>query len=378
MRVLFVPQAGALGMGGITRLLALASEAQLRGHTVAFLAPAELPLLTTYHSGVQFEHHAPRFRGAVAGEAQSFAESLQIRGMLDVDYLSAAVHRELQSYAEFRPDLVVTENQITVPISAALAGVSYAATAATINLEEDDRPEVVVDVTRMLRWTMAQASLQVDSLSELLHGSAVLNIAPTIRSLEPALGALPNIFYMGPLLFAPLELRPCEFPPPDGKQRLLVYLSRGLVTPAALLHEMSTAFPQGEYSVLVALATRQPDLVLPDGWAQAVLPGMTVGLQACDALITRGGQNTIMAAALAAKPVVGTPGFSKEPTFNIQGLEQLRIARLLPGHPTGTGLLQAVEELRASDAVTNAEALAQSLRLAPGISGLWQKLEERS
>lgn len=39
MRILFAPLAGAYGMGGITRCLAVAEQAVMRGHQVALLAP---------------------------------------------------------------------------------------------------------------------------------------------------------------------------------------------------------------------------------------------------------------------------------------------------------------------------------------------------
>ena len=46
MRILFMPQAGALGIGGMTRCLAIAEEAQLWGHHVGFFCRPDIqPML---------------------------------------------------------------------------------------------------------------------------------------------------------------------------------------------------------------------------------------------------------------------------------------------------------------------------------------------
>ncbi|MFG3207325.1 hypothetical protein [Streptomyces sp. NPDC048192] len=59
MKILFEPLGGALGIGAITRCLAMARAAVMRGHQIAFLAPDGYPLVDELALGPRFPAPAP-------------------------------------------------------------------------------------------------------------------------------------------------------------------------------------------------------------------------------------------------------------------------------------------------------------------------------
>jgi UDP:flavonoid glycosyltransferase YjiC (YdhE family) len=387
MRVLFAPQAGALGIGGITRCLAIAHHAAVRGHAVAFCAPEGYPLLDLHFQGACFDVPRPiPPRPIGAGEAQSFAESLLLRGMAEPDYLTAAVAAERCAIRQFRADAVVTENQPTVAIAARAEGIPFVATAATINLRAFAASALAapgVEATVSDAYRLACRALDVpepESVEDLLHGQAALNVAPTAEVLEPLLNTLPRLHYVGPLLFAPVELAPAPtFTPNDAEVRILVYLSAGAVTVEALLPVLAEALPPPRYAILVAARDEvvgERRLPYCDGnITVARLPGMSRAMQQTDLVVTRGGQNALMACLLAGRPVVGVPGTSSEPNFNLRVLEAHGVAAVLDGVPSVHALAEAATRLLDGATAERSAALGRILRRQGGPAEVVRLLE---
>lgn len=354
----------------------------MRGHQVAFIAPHHYPLVRQFSIGELFECPEPDNANAGSGEAKTFASSLAIRGMLQPDYLRAAVSAETRVIDDWRPDLIFTENQISIAISARRSGVPYLATVASINLDTFDESSQGRDTDLTSIWAIEDEWRLVPSVSieGLLHGHATLNVAPTAPTLEPALMNLPNIKFVGALLFPPIELaKGVEFASTD-KVRLVVYLSTGLVT----LHNagvvLAEAFPAKDFEVCVAVRSRAAegisDFERMYGIRVFALPGMTTSLRRCDLLLTRGGQNALMAALLAGKPIIGTPGWSAEPTFNLRMLESLGAAKCVPGVPTVDDLVAAYIDVVNSETTEMSRQLGDILREYGGPSELVRSIEK--
>lgn len=372
MRILFEPLGGALGIGAITRCLAIAEAAAVRGHRVAFLAPDGYPLIDELALGERYFAPFPTRRPepAAGGEAHGFTEAVLIRGMAEPAYLHAALDAEEQAYRAFRPDIVVTEMQPTVPIAAHTAGVPFACTVQSPNLASFAGPGT--QPQRRARADATFAALAQEhglpgtaTLDDLLHRRAAVNLAPTIEALEPALASVPNTRYVGPVLLPSLELAPA--PRYDAAEfRVLVYLSSGTLTLDTYLPVIAEAFPAPRYSVVVA--AREDEVGgrrVPFRHGNVIVagtPGITRLLQDTDLLVTRGGQNALMAALLAGVPVVGTPGGSPEPAFNLGTLEEHGAALTLPGHPAPDALAAAAETVLSGDAARHAARLGDLLR----------------
>lgn len=134
------------------------------------------------------------------------------------------------------------------------------------------------------------------------------------------------------------------------------------------------AFPGPEFSVVVA--AREPSVAgraVPfqqDNIVVAPTPGMT------RLLITKGGQNALMAALLVGVPVIGTPGRSPEPIYNLGTLQAHGAARTLLDEPTADDLSQAAHALLDGKAARRAARLGDLLRRHGGATEAVQALEE--
>ncbi|GAA3491358.1 glycosyltransferase [Streptomyces cremeus] len=385
MRILFEPIGGALGIGAITRCLAMAQAAAMRGHRVAFLAPEGYPLIDELDLGERyfapFPERTPELVGS--GEADGFTEAVLIRGMGEPAYVRAALDAEVSAYRAFRPDMVVTEMQPTVPIAAHIARVPFACTVQSPNLAAfagpSDRPESCARVEATFAALAREHGLpEPASLEDLLHQHAAVNIAPTAEVLEPALGALPRTRYVGPVLLPSLELAPAPRYD-DAEVRVLVYLSFGALTLDEFLPVIAKAFPAPRHSVVVA--AREKDIAgreVPfrqDNVIVARTPGITRLLQDTDLLVTRGGQNALMASLLAGVPVIGTPGRSPEPIFNLGALQAHGAALTLLDEPGPEALAEAAQTLLTGHAAQHAARLGDLLRRHRGAVEAVEALE---
>ncbi|GAA2776648.1 hypothetical protein GCM10010521_64190 [Streptomyces rameus] len=105
MKILSEPLGGALGIGAITRCLAMAQAAVMRGHQVAFLAPDGHPTVDEGRSAPRFPAPAPVRPPELVGtgEADGFTEAVRIRGMAQLHYAERAIAAELDPYRMFAP-----------------------------------------------------------------------------------------------------------------------------------------------------------------------------------------------------------------------------------------------------------------------------------
>ncbi|MFD4557866.1 glycosyltransferase [Streptomyces sp. NPDC058469] len=373
MRILFEPIAGAVGLGAITRCLALAQAAALRGHSVAFHAQP-YPLLEDFPVGDRYDAVIPtRPRPLTDPQSSSFSEALGIRGLSRPDYLREAVRAELKTIEQYRPDVIVTEWQPSVPIAAHAAGVPFVATLATTELSRlagrplgADAPfhEVDGDIVGVAREYGIDDCTSVD---ELLHLRSLANIAPTVPELEPLLTGVPHTHFVGPLLFPPLELRRPDIPAQRADKKILVYLGAGAVSVPSMVNVLGEAFPAPEYDVLVAAREREIDgATLPlrrGSVAIAHEPGLMAALQDCSVAVLRGSQNAVAASLMCGVPIVGLPGDrDSEPMYNMQVIEAHGCGRLLAGMPSPAEIATAAAQVMADGSAERAGSLGALLR----------------
>lgn len=378
MRFLFEPLAGAMGLGGITRCLALAQAAALRGHVVAFHSQP-YPLLERYPIAPRFDSVIPtRPRPITDPQSASFNEALSLRGVHQPDYLRAAIESELKTIEQFQADVLVTEWQPSVPIAAAAAGIPFVATLATTELSalvghSCSADEPFAQVNSDVATVAAEYGITgVESVDELLHTRSLVNIAPTVPELEPLLTGVPRTHFVGPLLFAPLELQA-----PDGfgqqierqqaTKKVLVYLGAGAVSVASMVEVLAEAFPAPDYDVLIAAREHEiAGRAVPfqhGSVAVAHEPGLTAALQDCDVAILRGSQNAVAACLMAGVPIVGLPGTrDSEPLYNMEVLQAHGCGKMLRGTPSAAEVAEAARAVMSDGSAARAGRLGALLR----------------
>jgi UDP:flavonoid glycosyltransferase YjiC (YdhE family) len=377
MRILFEPIAGAVGLGAITRCLALAQAAAVRGHSVAFHAQP-YPLLESYAIGHRYDAVIPtRPRPLADPQSSSFSEALGIRGLSRPDYLREAVRAELKTIERYRPDVIVTEWQPSVPIAAHASGVPFVATLATTELSrlvgqplgaDDPFHEVDGDILGVAREYGVEHCASVD---ELLHLRSLVNLAPTVPELEPLLTGVPHTHFVGPLLFAPLELRRPDIASQSAHQKILVYLGAGAVSVPSMVPVLGDAFPAPEHEVLIAAREQEIDgRPLPQRRGSVAIahePGLTAALQDCSVAVLRGSQNAVAASLMAGVPIVGLPGDrDSEPMYNMKVVEAHGCGRLLAGMPSAADVAKAAAQVMADGSAERAGRLGALLRSKGG------------
>jgi UDP:flavonoid glycosyltransferase YjiC (YdhE family) len=259
--------------------------------------------------------------------------------MNDLSYLQHTIDAELLTYKEFRPDIIFTENQFSVAISARLAALPYATTAATVNLPHFESPlyddgQSTVGVEVPFNKILHSYGLApVNSICELYHGFAAANFAPTIPEFEPALAELPRVQYVGPILDSSTEISALPELASEAleHQPIYVYMSVGVLPPETYVPILAeVAKVTGLYFIVALRQSHYCEQTLPTRLGSVFLfdmvPGLTM-IKRSRLVITRGGQNTLMCCVLAEKPVLGFPGHSAEAHFNLVGLEQTHLVR---------------------------------------------------
>lgn len=217
-------------------------------------------------------------------------------------------------------------------------------------------------------------------VDELLHGRSVANFAPTIPELEPLLTGVPNTHFVGPLLFAPLEMRPA----PEwtrSERNVLVYLGAGGVALTDMVDVLADAFPAPEYSVLVAArekSIRGTDLPYTHrNVTMAHEPGLTAALSGTDVIVARGSQNAVAACLMSGVPVVGLPGTrDSEPIYNMKTLEAHGCGIMLTGQPSADDIASAASELLGAGAALRALRLGDLVRAGGGAAEAIGVLEQ--
>lgn len=273
MKILFIPQAGALGIGGVTRCLAVATEAAFCGHQVAFFCRKEI------QEFIKMMIDARIFTAPAPIQKQredciknfTLADSIRIRNMDDFTYLRSTIKVEIETIRQYKPNIIFTENQFSAAISAELTSIPLVTTAASVNHPKFTSPlydldEKVPNIESNFNRILKKYSLApISDISELSNGRSTLNISPTIPELEPLLADFPNNHYVGQLLFNKLEIGSMEdnFIPRNSIV-IFVYMSKGSIRTDKVVSTIRKLFNKKHFFFLVA--TREKtfmNIILP-------------------------------------------------------------------------------------------------------------------
>lgn len=337
-------QAGALGIGGLTRCLAVATEAALLGHQVAFFCRKEVQGLVRrmIDARIYTAPVPPQLPAMNRSTVKNFtlADSIKIRKMHNLGYLEDTIRAEVEAIEAYKPDFIFTENQFTAAISSQIASVPLATTAASVNHPRFMSPlykarDKTIGVEENFNIILDRYGLDpISDISDLSNGRSALNIAPTIEELEPLVKSFPNNHYVGQLLFSKQEVGPLDKDlPTDGPPVIFVYMSRGSITPEYFLPKLKEAFDNKKCFVAVAMReSHNAGRKLPYNLSKNIrlynmLPGISV-ISRSTVVITRGGQNTTMGCMLTGTPMLGFPGDSAEADFNIRSVAANGAAKL--------------------------------------------------
>ncbi|MGB6068072.1 MAG: nucleotide disphospho-sugar-binding domain-containing protein [Desulfomonilaceae bacterium] len=346
-RVLFLPLiTRGPAIGTITRCLAIAEHLRLLGHETLFLTSGEGAKYVS-EAGFDYLQGVAPDPAAALHPLYDLSDVAVFLNLTREEYLRRSLDAEQNAVESFHPDVLFSEFKLTAPITAAQSGLPLVSTACSpadprfvSPLFPDKRAvnheEAIAGFNRILE---ERDLAPVKDVAELFFMRSNLKVAPTIQQIEPLLADVPNLHYVGYLLYDRRELAPLPkglIEKALGRNLVFAYFGTGEISPAQYTKVLPRAYDGTEFHAIVAVGDH-PDLpYLPDPtenvtWVRFV-PGRSI-LRCSQALIFHGGQNTAMASLIHKVPSLVFPGADFERDFN---------ARALAG--IGVGIHCAVED----------------------------------
>lgn len=378
MRILLIPFSGGVGLGPLTRCLAVAEEGKRRGYEVAFLGKPFFKRITdglgfkTYLAPdtVHLNRKLPKYR---------LSDIALEYGLINLDYLQKAVKRELEIIKLFRPDIIFTETQFSINFSSAASGVPWA-TAVSWTDHSGFRsplyktvstyPKQLKHINRFASWYNLKP---YDDLCDLAFARANVKIAPTSPELQPELLSIPDVYFVGSLLSKTLEDQSNGIKLPVKKSlcTVYVYMSPGEIPANQWVEIICEAFRDQQYNVIVMLAPlKKIPKPLPKLSNVHFLPLSPAQkfLAASDAVITHGGGNTVVSALLHGKPLLVFPHDYAERDYNGRAVERLGAGLNLPTSSFASKTVRVLVEKITQDSsfARNAKTIGKSLKKLGG------------
>jgi len=368
MRILFLPIiTRGSAIGTITRCLSVAHHLRLFGHEAFFLTHGDCARQVA-------ESDFPFMEGAVPeppGPLHALSDLSDVAVFLnltDEDYLCRSLETEQKAVEHFKPDVLFSEFKLTAPITAAQTGLPLVSTACSPADPRFISP--LFSEKRAVNHDAAIAGFNiileergldpVIDVAELFFMRSDVKIAPTVQEIEPLLADVPNMHYVGYLLYDRQELAPLPeglIEKAHGKNLVFAYFGTGEIGPAQYTSVLPRAFEGTDFHAIVAVGDH-PDLpelpVLTNNvtWVRFV-PGRSI-LRGSQALIFHGGQNTAMASLIHKVPSLVFPGTDFERDFNARALARI-----------GVGIHCAVEDFTPKQLLENTlQLMSPSYRLA--------------
>ena len=360
MRILFFPSDYGGGFGHISRCLALAHVAKLRGHDCAFILndkKFEKHIGETFPVYVSQSHSKSsqlvfRLMKMVFNQKKSAAplfteiSNLDYQvvrdGLVNADIIKAKLSHYLEIVSRLRPDIIIADTNLLAMILAKPAGipivqiVRYASHPDTAKLIwwKNGEPEMTPPNSAMLfNPLLAQRGLPpINTATELLHGDQY--IVPSLPEIEPV-PQNNNTYHVGELTVPTREEKPPEWFAEIDRTKPLVYVTigggAGHVGNVLFFSTIIEAFTGKNIQVIVSTSNKfdASDLPKPPSNIKFFkwVPGKLM-IAAADLVVFHGGYGTMMETISCGKPSIVLP-FHTEQEGNGRRLEQLGCSRIM-------------------------------------------------
>lgn len=323
MNVLFMPYPSASGTWGCTvYMLAMATEAVRRGHTVTFHAcpPSACLLVDKGFSVLSFEGAEARDGD---GPIRDVYDVFTALGMDDEAFWHRLHRLEMEVIDAVRPDVIVTDMRPTAVVSARAAGVPCVAMASACTHPSGQRRPERQPLDDLAAW-FAERYLDPppESFPELIFAAADRKIATSTPSFEPELREVPGLSYVG-YLKTDTDSTALDCLPPVPERLVLTYLSTvGWGTSSMVTSLTRSAERVGVTMWCVTTAAGGNAAVSDHLRLFRYLPFEDLFPRSA-AVLFHGGQGTAIGTLFHGVPSIACPGQHFERQYNAQRLETL-------------------------------------------------------
>lgn len=389
-RILFSPE--SFNMGETTRCIEIARMARERGHTVLFhvYSPKYIGLLES--AGLPVHLREPIMSDAEVEQIMALDQGRGLRHPFTTDMVRRRVNAELAAIRDFNADAVVIGSNLTMLLSARIAGVPifYARPYAYSSTYFSKKPvggELVAPgwlraVARVFSYKPAsfvrvarEYGLRLPHRTVDMLSADVNLICSLFTQLRGDSLVKPDVG-VGPIYYrAPGELPQIVHEPRD---RPLIYVGMGSSGSADILAQVLRQLSAAPVDVLVGGGVQLSDTHLLGNnihFAGTVPAHLLAGH--IDASITHGGEGTVQTACLAGVPFAGI-AMQAEQSWNIEECVRYGNALRFTKNDVRRGSMRDILDRLLSDEGMRAKArqLGEEMRTMDGAALAVEKIED--
>ena len=388
-RILFSPE--SFNMGETTRCIEIARVARERGHTVLFhvYSPKYLGLLES--AGLPVHLREPIMSDTEAEQIMALDQGRGVRHPFTTDMVRRRVAAELEAIRDFRADAVVIGSNLTMLLSARIAGVPifYARPYAYSSTYFSKKP--VGGELAAPGWLRAVArvfSYKPASFARVAREHGLRLPRRTVDMLSADVNLICSLFTqlrgdslvepdvgVGPIYYrAPGELPQIVREP---RERPLIYVGMGSSGSADILVQVLQQLSVAPVDVLVGGVQLSDTSMLGSNihFAGTVPAHLLAGH--IDASMTHGGEGTVQTACLAGVPFAGI-AMQAEQSWNIEECVRYGNALRFTKNDVRRGNVRDILDRLLSDEDLRARArqLGEAMRTMDGAALAVEKIED--
>lgn len=393
-RILFSPE--SFNMGETTRCIEIARVAREQGHTVLFhvYSPKYLGLLE--NAGLPMHLREPIMSDAEAEQIMALDQGRGVRHPFTTDMVRRRVAAELAAIRDFRADAVVIGSNLTMLLSARIAGVPifYARPYAYSSTYFSKKP--VGGELAAPGWLRAVArvfSYKPASFTRVAREHGLRLPHRTVDMLSADVNLICSLFTqlrgdslvepdvgVGPIYYrAPGELPQIVREP---RERPLIYVGMGSSGSADILAKVLRQLSAAPVDVLVGGGVQLLDTHLLGsnihfaGTVPGTIPAHLLAGH-IDASMTHGGEGTVQTACLAGVPFAGI-AMQAEQSWNIEECVRYGNALRFTKNDVRRGNVRDILDRLLSDEGMRARArqLGEAMRTMDGAALAVEKIED--
>lgn len=335
MKVLLAPMAAVAETNGpFSRTKKIAQECLNRGHDVALCAAKDINYqsiegVDNYYAPIPSPFGLPLFLGKrvykfvqMLGiqnkkQVRSFEEVLHISGAISKKNFKDDVNSIIKAINKFKPDIIYSEVRIAAIVAAILENKKVITSYSyPIQKTYACNPEYSKYVKRFLRENELP---QIESVLDIFNWSQ-LKIVPSIYELEPIKDK--NVLFAGTFNYYQNHINHI-----NKRNKILVYMGTGSISPKRQVKEMREAFLDSEYEVYIA--TKQLNGFKENNINVAERYDFSKLLPESIAYINHGGQNSIIDGMVYGVPQIIIPGKVFERRYNAKSVEKNGAGKIL-------------------------------------------------
>ncbi|WP_315295919.1 nucleotide disphospho-sugar-binding domain-containing protein [Rothia mucilaginosa] len=393
-RILFSPE--SFNMGETTRCIEMARAARERGHTVLFhvYSPKYIGLLESAELPVHLRE--PIMSDAEAEQIMALDQGRGVRHPFTTDMVRRRVAAELAAIRDFNADAVVIGSNLTMLLSARIAGVPifYARPYAYSSTYFSKKP--VGGELAAPCWLRAVArvfSYKPASFTRVAREHGLRLPRRTVDMLSADVNLICSLFTqlrgdslvepdvgVGPIYYrAPGELPQIVRVP---RKRPLIYVGMGSSGSADILAQVLQQLSAAPVDVLVGGGVQLSDTSMLGsnihfaGTVPGTIPAHLLAGH-IDASITHGGEGTVQTACLAGVPFAGI-AMQAEQSWNIEECVRYGNALRFTKNDVRRGNVRDILDRLLSDEGMRAKArqLGEAMRTMDGAALAVEKIED--